>query len=145
MNTGFFKGKKITVMGLGLLGRGVGDVRFLAESGAEVTVTDLKSEKELEPSLDILKPYPNIRYVLGRHDKADFQKTDMVLKAAGVPADSPFIEEARKNNVPVYMSTALFAQLSGVQVIGITGTRGKSTVTQMIYEEIGRASCRERV
>ena len=29
-----FQGKKVTVMGLGLLGRGVGDAAYLAEMGA---------------------------------------------------------------------------------------------------------------
>ena len=46
----FFKGKKITQMGLGLLGRGVGDAAFLAKCGANVLVTDFKSKKELAPS-----------------------------------------------------------------------------------------------
>ncbi len=43
-----FKGRKITVMGLGLLGRGVGDAEFLAECGAKVLVTDKKTEEQLE-------------------------------------------------------------------------------------------------
>ena len=38
-------------MGLGLLGRGLGDAKFLAEQGAILTVTDLKSEKELQTIL----------------------------------------------------------------------------------------------
>jgi len=40
-----FKGKKITIMGLGLLGRGVGDAEFLEKNGADLIVTDLKSKK----------------------------------------------------------------------------------------------------
>ncbi len=42
-----FEGKKITIMGLGLLGRGIQVTKFLAECGAQLTVTDLKSEKDL--------------------------------------------------------------------------------------------------
>ena len=53
----FFKGKRITVMGLGLLGRGVGDVAFLAECGARLLVTDLKSKAELKTSILKLKKY----------------------------------------------------------------------------------------
>ena len=52
----YFRGKKITLMGLGLLGRGVGDAKFLAECGADLIVTDLKSAKELAFSLKKLKP-----------------------------------------------------------------------------------------
>ena len=47
----YFKNKKITVMGLGLLGRGVGDTAFLAKCGAKLTVTDLKTEEQLKESL----------------------------------------------------------------------------------------------
>ena len=43
----FLKGKKITMIGLGLLGGGVGDARFLAECGADLIVTDLKDEHAL--------------------------------------------------------------------------------------------------
>jgi UDP-N-acetylmuramoylalanine-D-glutamate ligase len=42
----YFRGKKITVMGLGLLGRGLGDVRYLASSGADLIVTDLKTKEQ---------------------------------------------------------------------------------------------------
>jgi len=40
----YFEGKKITVMRIGLLGRGVGDVAFLASQGAEVLVVDSSSQ-----------------------------------------------------------------------------------------------------
>ncbi len=128
----FFKGKKITVMGLGLLGRGVGDVKFLAECGAELIVTDLKSPEQLVSSVDELKNFPNIIFHLGGHDIQDFKGRDMILKAAGVPLDSIYIGEARKSIIPVRMSADLFAELSGVPVIGVTGTRGKSTTSHLI-------------
>ncbi len=128
----FFKGKKITVMGLGLLGRGVGDALFLAECGAELTITDLKSKAELKESIAKLKKFRNIKYTLGEHKLEDFRNKDMILKAAGVPLDSIYIAEARKNKIPVEMSAALFARLSGVPMVAVTGTRGKSTVTHFI-------------
>jgi len=131
----FFKGKRITILGLGLLGRGLGDVIFLAECGADLIVTDLKSEKELEPSLKKLRRFKNIRYTLGRHDPADFRGRDFILKAAGVPLDSQFIAEARKENTPVEMDASLFIKLAPpINFIGITGTRGKTTTTLLIFE-----------
>lgn len=129
----YFRGKKVTVMGLGLLGRGVGDTAFLAECGAELIVTDMKPREALTESLEQLSRFPNITYTLGEHREEDFMGRDIILKAAGVPLDSPYIEVARKDGAEVAMSGALFARLSGVPVIGVTGTRGKSTVTHMIY------------
>src|SRR3989344_8315349 len=102
----YFKGKKITVMGLGLLGRGVGDAKYLAEclsgqGGAELIVTDLKTREVLAESVEQLKKFENIQFVLGEHRLEDFRDRDMILKAAGVPLDSPYIAEAKKNNIPV--------------------------------------------
>ncbi len=81
----FFKGKKVTVMGLGLLGRGVGDSRFLAEHCDEVIVTDKKTKDQLESSVKELESFPNIIFRLGEHRKEDFENRDFIIKAAGVP------------------------------------------------------------
>lgn len=129
----YFKDKKITVMGLGLLGRGVGDVEYLAEAGAELIVTDLKTEAQLRSSLEKLKHFSNITYRLGGHQNEDFENRDMVLVAAGVPIDSPYLSHAREAGVRLVQSAALFAEVSNVPIIGVTGTRGKTTTTQMIH------------
>lgn len=134
-----FRGKRITLMGLGLLGRGVGDARYLAECGAELIVTDLKSREELAESVARLESFPNITFVFGEHWLEDFNNRDLILKAAGVPLDSPHIAEAKKNNIPVRMSADLFAEISGISCIGVTGTRGKSTVAHMIFHILKEA------
>jgi len=141
----FFAGKRVTLMGLGLLGRGVGDAAFLAALGAQLLVTDRKDKAALAASLGQLSGLANIQYALGEHRIADFQDTDMVIKAAGVPLDSPYIKAARDAGVPVYMSTALFAKFAreaGATIVGVTGTRGKSTVTHMIHHALTRAGRR---
>ncbi len=136
----YFKDKKITLMGLGILGRGVNLAKFLAENKAKLIITDLKSEKELRSSLNRLKKFKGIKYVLGKHQLADFKNRDMVIKAAGVPLDSKYIKEARKNKIPIEMDASLFAKLARVKTIGITGTRGKSTTTHFIYQALKKYS-----
>ncbi len=135
----FFKNKKITIMGLGLLGRGVGDALFLAECGAKLTITDLKTKEQLKDSLKKLKKFKNIKYTLGEHKLGDFKGKDMILKAAGVPLDSIYIKEALKNKIPVEMDVSLFAKHAPeVMIVGVTGTRGKSMVTALIYEILSK-------
>jgi UDP-N-acetylmuramoylalanine--D-glutamate ligase len=136
-----FRNKKITVMGLGLLGRGVGVVKFLASKGAKVTVTDLKTSKELKPSVNEIKKFLKnkkgakpVKFVLGKHRLEDFRSADIIFKAAGVPLDSPFIAEAKKNKIPVFMDDALFVREADCEIIGVTGTRGKTTTANLIYE-----------
>ncbi len=124
-------------MGLGLLGRGLGDTQFLAENKAELIVTDMKDKDALAESVKALAGYPDITYHLGAHVPTDFEHRDFILKAAGVPLDSPYIAHAKSLEIPVYMSAALVSHIVmkanlGVTIIGITGTRGKSTATQLI-------------
>ncbi len=137
----YFKGKNITLMRIGLLGRGVGDAAFLAQCGAQVLVVDAASQEVMQASVDALKKYPNIRFKFGPYDLNDFRHCDFVLKGAGTPIDSPEIAEAHKQGIPVRMSADLFAEIAQIPIIGITGTRGKSTVTHMIehiHKEAGK-------
>ena len=133
----YFENKKVTAMGLGLLGRGVGDIIFMAENSANLVVTDKKSEIELATSVEALKKYSDIAFVFGEHRLKDFENRDFIFKASSVPYDSEYIEHAKLHGATIYMSAALVCdivtkQLEGVTIIGVTGTRGKSTVTQLI-------------
>jgi len=128
-----YKGKKVLIMGLGLLGGGAGVAKIFAEIGAKVRVTDLKSKEELLPSLKKLKGLP-IKFVLGKHRKEDFLNCDLIIRNPAVPKDSPFLQEARKRGVKISMDPALFAKFCPVSIIGVTGTRGKTTTASLIYE-----------
>lgn len=128
-----FRGKRITLMGLGVLGRGVGDAAYLASCGADLIVTDIKPASQLGSSLAQLQHFRNITYRLSGHVHEDFSDRDLIIKAAGVQDDSPYLKTARRQGTPIRMSTDLFAGLSSLPIIGITGTRGKSTVAHMIH------------
>jgi UDP-N-acetylmuramoylalanine--D-glutamate ligase len=125
-----FKNKKITVMGLGLFGGGVGIAQFLARQGARVTVTDLRNATELAPSLKQLEGIP-VSYKLGGHCSEDFINADMVIINPAVPKDSRFIQIARNNHVPMDTEINIFFQLCPAPIIGITGSNGKSTTTTL--------------
>lgn len=128
-----FKDKKVTIMGLGLQGRGLGDAKFFAQAGAKVLVTDLKTKKQLKKSIDALKGY-KIKYVLGKHRIEDFVNADIVIKGPDIPLNSPYIKAARKKGIAVEMDDSLFAKMCPCPIIGVTGTRGKTTTTHLIVE-----------
>jgi|AntRauTorcE11897_2_1112592.scaffolds.fasta_scaffold01461_5 UDP-N-acetylmuramoylalanine--D-glutamate ligase len=136
----YFAGKKITVMRIGLLGRGVGDAAFLAEMGAEVLVVDDAPQAVMQPSVDALREYSNITFKFGAYDTADFTSCDYVLVGAGTPLQSPELAAARAANIPLKQSAAWFAELSKVPVVGVTGTRGKSTVAHMIHHVLSEVT-----
>ena len=134
----FYKDKKVTVMGLGLFGGGVGAARFLVSQGADVTVTDLKSAVELSDSLKLLNGLP-VKYRLGKHSEEDFADTDMLVVNPAVPDDSRFLQIACDNNVHIDSELNIFFKLCPVPVIGVTGSNGKSTTTSLLWEMLNEA------
>jgi UDP-N-acetylmuramoylalanine--D-glutamate ligase len=124
--------KRVTVMGLGTRGGGVGVARFLAEHGAVVTVTDGKSEADLAEPMSELVKLP-IRYVLGRHEERDFtpEGADIVVRNPGVRRTSPWLKLARDSGVSIEMEMSLFVRLCPAPIIGITGTKGKTTTSTL--------------
>lgn len=127
-----FRSKKVLVMGLGLHGGGIGTAAFFARLGARVVVTDLKSKRELAPSLEKLKRFKNISYHLGGHRAADFQNTNYVIQGPGVPGKSKFLAIARRAGVPILSDVEVFFLACPARIIGITGTKGKSTAATLI-------------
>ncbi len=131
-----FKDKRITVMGIGLHGGGVGIIKFLAAQGAKVLATDSRSANELKESLEILKGLP-VEYVLGRHRLKDFTETDMVIKNPAVREDSEFLKAASDKNVTIESDIGIFLELCPAPIIGVTGTKGKSTTAALLAQILG--------
>lgn len=126
-----FKDKRITVMGVGLHGGGVGVIKFLAAQGAQILATDLKRKEDLRDSLEMLKDLP-IEFILGEHRLEDFTDTDMVIKNPGVPEDSKFLKAAKDKGVTIESDIGIFFELCPAPIIAITGTKGKSTTASLL-------------
>jgi len=121
-------------MGLGLHGGGVGTVKFLAREEALVTVTDKRNAQELRSSLAELTDLKNVRYVLGRHLMRDFRETDLVVKNPGVVPGSPYLQAARHARIRITNDLGIFFRRCPATIIGVTGTRGKSTTAHLIWK-----------
>jgi len=131
MKKRFFAGRKVLVMGLGRFGGGVDAVRFVAQAGAKVTVTDLASTERLCDSINQLKDLDGIEFHLGCHDPADFEQADMIVANPAVTPDNEFLQIARRGGRLVTSQMGIFFQLCPAQIIGITGANGKSTTTAL--------------
>lgn len=128
------KNKHVLVMGLGLHGGGLGTAEFFARIESKVTITDLKPLRKFKNQIEKLSGFKNINLVLGKHRKEDFKNADLVIKNPAVLNNSPYLRVAHKNNVPVDTDIGIFFDLCPAQIIGVTGTKGKSTTVNLISQ-----------
>src|SRR5687768_17323425 len=133
------RGKRVTLVGLGVLGGGVGVARWLAGQGARVTVTDMRDATALAGSMQDLAGLP-VTFHLGGHDVRDFlpEGADMIVRNPGVPRNSRYLLTAREHGVPIEMEMSLFFRACPAPAIGVTGTKGKTTVSTLIGEMLTR-------
>ncbi len=135
------RGRRVLVMGLGVLGGGVSAARYAAAQGAEVTVTDLRPAEQLAASIAQLDGLP-MRYALGRHEMADFLAADVVVRNPNVRRDSPYLAAAREAGKRVEMEIAWFFRACRGHIAGVTGTRGKSTTTRLLHAILAEGGLR---
>lgn len=119
----------VTIFGLGLHGGGTSAARYFASQGHAVTVTDLREAAVLEASLSELSGFSNITAVLGRHRLQDFQQADLVIKNTAVPWDSPMLRHCSR----IETDLSWFLDRTRRPVIGITGTKGKTTSSTLVH------------
>ncbi len=129
-----YKNKKVLIFGLGLNDGGLGMAEYFLKKGAHVTVTDMKSKEELKEPVSILSKYGNVTFHLGEHIESDFIENDIVVRNPAIKPDNKYLRLARDSGKEIVMEMALFHKVSPCPIIGITGTRGKSTTTTLIYE-----------
>ncbi len=127
---GRYDQKKVLIMGYGLNkdGSGAAAARYLAKQGAILTITDLRSTEQLLDNLAPLKGYP-IRYVLGHHDQADFDGSDVVVKNPGVKRSSAYLQNVEWLESDI----SLFLEATHNPYIAVTGSKGKSTTVSLLH------------
>ncbi|MCL1991319.1 MAG: UDP-N-acetylmuramoyl-L-alanine--D-glutamate ligase, partial [Spirochaetes bacterium] len=131
-----YTGMKVLVMGLGLNGGGYEAALYFYKRGATLTVTDLKDEAALAPTIEKLdaacreiKAAGAIRYVLGRHELDDFKAADLTIKNPGARPDSPFLQAAKKIETDI----SVFLAACPARIFAVTGSKGKSTTSAALH------------
>ena len=135
----YLKNKKVLLVGLGILGGGTATALWLLKHKAQLTITDLKSKKDLKPSLKKLKKYfSKIKFVLGRHLQQDFLNNELIIVNPAISTLNPhlvvtqYLRKAKKHNKIIENDISLFFKFVTNPIIGITGTKGKTTTTNWI-------------
>lgn len=129
-----WEGVRVVVLGLARQGKAL--TRYLTEHGAEVIASDLKREDELP--LDELSDL-EIQFELGDHPQRLLEQADLLCLSGGIPADLPLAQQARLQGIRVANDSQLFLENSLAPVIGITGSAGKTTTTELLGR-MGRAA-----
>jgi len=127
------KGARVTVLGLGRFGGGVSLVRFLAEAGARVHVSDRAPAETLQSSVEAVAHLAGISFRLGAHSIEDVTNCDILFVNPAIPPHSELVVEARKRGVPIGTEIGLFLHLCPAPVIAVTGTSGKSTTCALTH------------
>ncbi|MBI5733025.1 UDP-N-acetylmuramoyl-L-alanine--D-glutamate ligase [Candidatus Jorgensenbacteria bacterium] len=128
-----FNGKKVLIVGLGILGGGVATAKWFVREGARVTVTDLRRRIDLVDSIKKLgQARRRILFVLGKHRLADLKSNDVVVVNPAVPRESVFLKAARDADKTITNDAGIFFDIVKNPIIAVTGTRGKTTTSNWI-------------
>jgi UDP-N-acetylmuramoylalanine--D-glutamate ligase len=129
INTDYFKNKKITIVGLARSGSACANLLY--DLGAQVYVTDNQENDSTRAYAAKLKS-KDIRVELGRHTEDFLHNRDLVVVSPGVSDQSFPIAQAQKLHIPVISEIEVAWRLCPAEVIAVTGTNGKTTVTTLI-------------
>ncbi|MHC4876811.1 MAG: UDP-N-acetylmuramoyl-L-alanine--D-glutamate ligase [Planctomycetota bacterium] len=126
-------GRRVTVMGLGSFGGGVGVVRFLADRGAAIRVSDLRTREQLAQSIGELADVSDIDWRLGDQAWSHFEDADLVVVNPAVRPDNSILSRLNERGVALTTEMNLFWQQNRGRVVAVTGSNGKSTTTALIH------------
>jgi UDP-N-acetylmuramoylalanine--D-glutamate ligase len=124
-------GKRVLVVGLGR--SGVASALFLQSRGAQVTVSDAKSEDQLREQIPTLLD-AGIAVETGAHGERTFRDQDLIVVSPGVPVDAEPLVQARALGQPVIGEIELASQFLPGPIVAITGSNGKTTTTTLVGE-----------
>ncbi len=130
-----FQGKTAAVIGLARAG--IPTAKFLLQRGAKVLGFDGKTREQIAPAALELETL-GAELVLGDHDFAGLETCDLIVLSPGLkihfePLKS-VIEAAEARGAEVIGELELASRFCPCPIIGVTGTKGKSTTTKLITE-----------
>ena len=123
---------KVLVAGCGI--SGIGAARMLLAAGKSVILYDGNDKKDAEAMKAQLGEGSKVRVVLGAFPEEEMESLDLVVMSPGVPTDLPVVLAMKEKGIPVWGEIELAYVCGKGDVLGITGTNGKTTTTSLLGE-----------
>ena len=120
-------GTRVLVVGLARSGKAAVDV--LIAQGARVVAFDRDDSVDAGRLREL-----GVEVHLGREEEKVLQGIELVLKSPGVPGETPLVAGARERGIPVWSEIELGAQVLSNPILGVTGTNGKTTTSELLGE-----------
>ncbi|WP_163530413.1 UDP-N-acetylmuramoyl-L-alanine--D-glutamate ligase [Halobacillus ihumii] len=119
------------VLVLGLAKSGTAAAELLLDSGVSVRINDLKADEES----DLVKRLKSkgAEVITGGHPLHLLDGIDLIVKNPGIRYENPIVEEGLKRGISVVTEIELAGQLHRGDLIGVTGSNGKTTTTTLIH------------
>ena len=130
--------RKMRVLAVGLARTGVATALFCAKHNAIVTATDVRPESELGDAPAKLRD-AGVTLELGGHQEKTYLAQDLIIPSPGVPADDPLLVKARSKGITIWSEIELAYRFLEGELIGITGSNGKTTTTTLVHHILKEA------
>lgn len=126
--------RKIVILGAGE--SGAGSAVLAKKQGFDVFVSDKGEIKD--KYREILNSH-NITWEEGKHNEEIILSADEVIKSPGIPDNTPVIIKIREKGIPVISEIEFAGRYAAGVKICVTGSNGKTTVTNLIYHILKKA------
>lgn len=120
----FFEGKRVVILGLGREGKTWLELLRRLNCCAEIAIADMNPIDLYDLGI------PDITAISGDHYLEECRPFDIILQSPGVIIKNRFDEQTKSK---ILTQTELLLRLKPCKMIGITGTKGKSTTSSLIY------------
>lgn len=131
------KSKQFAVLGLGL--SGMACLRFLLKQGIRPVLFDTRTSLPNQQQIELLDD--NLQLELGPLQADKLKAFDILVVSPGLDCRQTAIQAAKSAGVQLINEIELFAQAItqfDCQLVGITGSNGKSTVTSLLGEALNQ-------
>lgn len=122
-------GTRVAVCGGGYTGQAL--ARALRRLGKQVVVTDDRGAERMAPAALVLAEL-EVKFRPDGHDPELLAGADLVVISPGVSIKTPGVQAALAAGVPVWGEVELAARLTDARLVGITGTKGKTTTATLV-------------